>query len=239
MKKIINPVMCDVYGGRARGFVKIEFENERLSISGVIGSKKNGNCMGICGQCVEEIRQGEPVEGWTKEMIQRLCDIWDEWHLNDMRPYCQHQKELGWDKLASKTATLYNYELTQEAYRKQEAAKRAAIQALKNGETFTPSAEQVKYASLPYSITTPVEISGEDAMNYEPKKPLYSGDKGPTKVKMLGWLKPDEHPDGILGKPCPVCGYEYGHSWNMEKVPEDVIKWLFSLPDTAVQPAWI
>ena len=188
---------------------------------------------------MEEIRQGEPVEGWTKEMVQRLCDIWDEWHLNDMRPYCQHQKALGWDKLASKTVTLYNYKLTQEAYCKQEAAKRAAIQALKNGETFTPSTEQAKYASLPYSITTSAEISGEDAMNYEPKKPLYSGDKGPTEVKMLGWLTPEEHPDGILGKPCPVCGYKYGHSWKMEKVPEDVIKWLFSLPNTAVNPAWI
>lgn len=189
MKKIINPVMCDVYGGKARGFVEIRFTNECLSISGVIGPKSNGNCMGSCGQCVKEIRQGEPVKGWTKEMVQRLCDIWDEWHLNDMRPYCQHQKKLGWDKLASKTVTLYNYKLTQEAYRKQEAAKRAAIQALTNGETFTPSSEQVKYASLPYSITTPAEISGEDATNYEPKKPLYSGDKGPTEVKRLDGLR--------------------------------------------------
>lgn len=40
MRKIINPVMCDVYGGKARGFVRIEFENERLSISGVIGPKR-------------------------------------------------------------------------------------------------------------------------------------------------------------------------------------------------------
>lgn len=52
-------------------------------------------------------------------------------------------------------------------------------------------------------------------------------------------VKPDEHPDGILCKPCPVCGYKYGTSWLMEEVPEDVIDWLFALPDTTVKPAWV
>lgn len=59
---------------------------------------RNGNRLGSCGQCVEEIRNGVPSEGWSSEMLMRLCDIWDEFHLNKIRPYCSHQKELGWAK---------------------------------------------------------------------------------------------------------------------------------------------
>lgn len=175
MEKIINPVMCEVNGKRARGFAKIQFKDGRLSISGVIGPLRSGNCKGSCGQCVNEFREGEPTDGWTKEMVQKFCDIWDEWHLNDVRPYCQHQKELGWGALAGKKVTLYNYKLRREALDKKIAAKRAAIKALEKGDTFTPDEEQSKYASLPYSITTSTPISGDDAKNYEPKKSLFAG----------------------------------------------------------------
>ena len=61
----------------------------------------------------------------------------------------------------------------------------------------------------------------------------------PTEEKILGWMHPEEHPEGILGKPCPVCGYKYGTSWKKEEVPEEIIKWLFDLPETEVKPAWI
>lgn len=241
MKKVINPCLCDVGGAvLSRAFCKIEFSADgRLSISGVIGPMRNGDCKGSAGQCVNEIRAGEPTEGWTADMLQKFCDIWDEWHLNDMRPYCQHQKELGWDKLAGKTVTLYNYTLSREASKKKREAENAALVALKNGETFTPTEEQVKYATLPYGITTHEELTGDARNDYQPSKPLYSGDKGPTEKKILGWLRPSEHPDGILTKPCPVCGYEYGTAWKKEDVPQDVIDFLASLPESKVEPAWV
>lgn len=59
--------MCDVGEGNARGFVKVKFDGDRLSITGVVGPMWNGNCKGACGQCVEEIRAGEPVKGWTRK----------------------------------------------------------------------------------------------------------------------------------------------------------------------------
>ena len=239
MKKIVNPVMCDVYGGTTMGFVKIEFVDGKLSIFGVIGPRRNGGCKSVAGQCVDEIRKGRPIEDWTNDMVQKLCDIWDKWHLNDMRPYCSHQKELGWDKRATKIVKLYNYTLTVEALKKQNAAKDAAVNALKKGEIFTPTPEQVKYAQMPYSLTTFSEISGEDAENYKPKKSLCHGDDGATSTKMLGWLRETEHPEGILSKPCPVCGYKYGSAWLKEEVPQEVIDWLFALPDATVTPAWV
>lgn len=239
MMKVVSPVMCEVNGKEARAFAKIKFVDGNLSISGVIGPMRNGNCKGSCGQCVDEIREGRPTKGWTEGMVQEFCDIWDEWHLNDMRPYCRHQKKLGWDKLADKKVMFYNYKLTRDAYSKKSAAKNAAMKALERGEPFTPTQEQVKYTKLPYSITTLAEISGEDAVNYEPRKPIFAGDTGATSTKQLGWLREDEHPDGILGRACPVCGYKYGTSWLKEEVPPEVIAWLFNLPDAEVKPAWV
>ena len=85
MKKIINPCMCKTYEGKARGFVKIEYDGGRLSLCGVIGPMSNGDARGSSGQCVDEIRNGTPVKGWTREMLNKLCDIWDEWHLHQTK----------------------------------------------------------------------------------------------------------------------------------------------------------
>lgn len=242
-KKIICPCYCDVGGPiQVPAFCKIEYaDNGRLSISGVVGPTRGGNCRGSCGQCVDEVRTGRPniTGGWTAEMLSVFCDIWENWHLNDMRPYCSHQKGLGWDKLASWEVTLYNYELTREAAKKQREAKDAALEALRKGETFTPTAEQTRYASLPTSITVHTPLPDSDLVDYQPTKPWRLGDKGPTTKKTLGWLKPDEHPDGLLGKPCPVCGYRYGSAWKKEEVPKELIDWLRALPGPGVIPAWV
>jgi len=41
----------------------------------------------------------------------------------------------------------------------------------------------------------------------------------------VGW---DEHPEGVLGKPCPVTGYKYGSSWMMEEIPDHVLAEIYS-----------
>ncbi len=241
MKKIINPCICGCFRYldktlQANAFVKIEFENGKLSISGVIGPKTNGDCWGSCGQCTDEIRQGTPKENWSKEMLNKLCDIWDEWHLNDMRPYCKHQKELGWDKKANKKVTLYHYTLTAKALKEKNDVEKLALEMAKQGKTFTPTREQIIALNREYFKTSWKEIDDE---NYQPKKSLYNGDGGSTEIKTLGWLRESDHPDGILSKECPVCGYKYGSAWIKEDVPKEVIDWLFALPDTKVKPAWI
>ena len=239
MKKIINPCMCDTYEGRARGFVKIKFENGILSICGVIGPKRNGNAKGSSGQCIDEIRNGDPVSGWDRKMLNYFCDIWNDWHLNDLRPYCQHQKKLGWDLIAKENVTLYNYRLRYEALNMQKMAEKEAIKALKNGEAFVPTEEQTKYANLAYSIKSYKKLDGEMAELYELKKPMWLGDSGATETKALGCLRPEDHPDGILCKPCPICGYKYGTEWKKEEGPKHIIDWLNKLPEAEVEPVWI
>lgn len=240
MRKVINPCLCKVHGaGPVNAFARIEYKDGRLSICGVIGPMSNGNCKGSAGRCVDSIRKGRPTEDWTPDMLKKFCDTWDRWHLNDMRAYCQHQKELGWDKIAGENITQYHYRLTGDALKLKNAAEKAALESLRNGETFTPSEDQAFFAGLEYRVDTFGELDENLAPHYAPKKPLYAGDKGPTETKMRGWVRFDESDLGILCKPCPVCGYKYGTSWLKEEVPQDVLEWLSSLPETKQRPAWV
>lgn len=239
MKKIVNPAICQISDSTrgARAFARIEFENGKLSICGVVGPTSDGNCRGSAGQCREEIAAGTPAEGWDKEMLKKFSGIWKRWNLNDLRAACEHQRELGWEAEAAQEVTVYHYKLTAEASKKKGEAEKAALEALRKGETFTPSEEQVMYAVLPNWT----ESAGEEFHSpyYEPEKDFDGKRKARIGVKTRGWIRYDESPIGILCKPCPVCGYKYGSSWLKEEVPQDVIDWLFSLPEPTVTPAWV
>ena len=133
MKKVINPCKCEVYTRSSHtqmvnAYVEIEYKDGKLSLHGVVGPMSNGDCRGSAGQCVNSIRNGVPTEDWTKEMLQKLCDIWDKWHLNDMRAYCQHQKELGWKEQSSEVITLYHYNLTLDASMAKKEAESDSIE---------------------------------------------------------------------------------------------------------------
>ena len=53
------------------------------------------------------------------------------------------------------------------------------------------------------------------------------------------WVTQDEHKDGLLSKPCQVCGYKYGSAWLKVEVPEDVLLWLYKLPNSVNKPCWV
>ena len=52
--------------------------------------------------------------------------------------------------------------------------------------------------------------------------------------RALGWTY-DAHPN----EACPVCGYRIGSEWKRVEVPETVLSFLESLPETDIHPAWI
>lgn len=56
---------------------------------------------------------------------------------------------------------------------------------------------------------------------------------------MLTWVTPKEHPEGLLTKPCPVCGYRYGSEWLYENIPTDVLSEIDKFPEATEKPAWI
>ena len=213
-------------------FCRIEFEDGRLSISGVEGPTPDGNARGSCGQIdMHEWPIIEYAPGWSAEKVAKFRAIWKEWHLNDMNAGCEHQTGPSW---TPKDVNIYHFNLTRASSDVKRSAENAVIEALKKGETFTPTPEQSRIASLPYSITSHLAEAPKD---YEPvRQTTYSR---PVETKKTNGLREDEHPEGYLGKACPVCGHKYGTKWLKREVPEDVLEWLKALPNTDVQPAWV
>lgn len=213
-------------------FVKVEFRDGKLSMTGVEGPKHNGDAIGSCGQI--EIQPGNKswkfADGWDRDKVHSLKTIWERWHLNDRNPNCEHQRKLGWTVKAMQEVKLYHWSLSTAKFQEQRQIKERAMAKLKDHGSAGISRLDQTTLRLPLSRTTHSDIAPE---HYKPDS------RKPTDTRTLGWLNPEEHPEGILTKPCPECGYKYGTAWRKETVPDTVLDFLKSLPDTDKQPAWI
>lgn len=127
MDKIIN-IGSTEHGGNIFCRIRIESQEtrkgasmERLLITGVEGPFRSGNCKGACGQIVMSLKDTidsiTPAEGWTTEGIKEFFEVWDKWHLNDMRAGCKHQTTWKNDKVGVpcsvcgyKYGSAWNYE---------------------------------------------------------------------------------------------------------------------------------
>jgi len=64
-----------------------------LSICGAVWDRRAYDCL-TCGQCADTIR-----EHFQHDVrVQRICDVWDRWHLNGLNAGCVHQKTGDYDK---------------------------------------------------------------------------------------------------------------------------------------------
>ena len=232
MKKIIR---LGFLKGTGNVFCKIDFENGRLSISGVEGPLKSGNCKGGCGQIDMHMREGdyldkmESATGWDRAKIDRFLEIWKRWHLNDMRPGCVHQREID----MTREVEIVTYKLTHEAQRMRDEAVKYAAKESAAGRPVNLSEQARALVLLEdwYADRfSPPDADGLFSGCYEVKK---------REQKAIGWVLQSEHPDGMLSRPCPMCGYKYGNAWLREEVPADVIEWLGALPNTDIIPAWV
>lgn len=259
-RKVINPGMVEGYSSRhSNVFCEIEYDKDGcLSITGVVGPRKGGNCDGGCGQIQDtllEISIHNLAPGWTKGKIKKLFDMWERWHLNDLRPNCEHQIGGEWEyrdvvfntvKLSYKSRAYLKKIATQEtdAYNIETgnglslAYKNAQLQQTRDALLALIEAENAglyKYEGVwdgtisPDIIPTLNEFLKRDEVQLDIKQ----------QKKGNSWLYPNQHPLGILTKECPVCGYRYGSAWKKEEVPQDVLEFLVGLPNTTIQPAWV
>lgn len=247
INKVVRPLdIIDDEGHKHGVFCKVQYTDGKLSISGVVGPKRNGDAWGSCGQIEmsfdeypEKSREyAGGFRGWNKKTFEKFLQVWRAWHLNDMKAACEHQRAAGWEQLAGKKVTLYNFRLSPEIREEIREAEAAALDVVKTGQPFTPSKRQVYLSNLPEDL----KLVGPAAPpEYVPNGPHYTGDNynRATEEKTLGWLKTSEHPDGILSRPCPACGYEYGSAWLKVEVPAPVLKFLQELPDADRVPAWV
>jgi len=99
MHKIVRLGTRKTYGGRGYSvYCEITIKDGNLSIHGVEGPLPSGNCLGSCGQIdMSGLEMDGYAPGWSKELVQEFAQVWDRWHLNDMKAGCPHQRALGWD----------------------------------------------------------------------------------------------------------------------------------------------
>lgn len=239
MNKVINP--CTVEGKQAYCHIYTESKTctllngttdtiTVLHITGVVGPRSNGDCY-TCGQCYEEMLHGVANEGWTADALYKLLDIWQRWHMNDMKPYCAHQ--VDWDD--DKECKLYEYKMSDDTYKRRSRLKDSIHKTLLAGEAVQLSESQRRLLGSNVFVKTYADTAPDGYELYKEytkhARELYPMD---SDSKWVG-----KHPDGILAKPCPVCGYKWGSSWRAERIPAKVLAWLESLPDSTRKPAWI
>ena len=88
-----EPFDRTIHIGATKGmdvFVTIEYDGDRLSLTGVEGPKRNGDAKGGCGQIDmgwddDYLDTLVYADGWDREQAGRLRDVWGLWHLNDMQ----------------------------------------------------------------------------------------------------------------------------------------------------------
>lgn len=128
-----------------------------MSLTGVIGAKYNGNCYGSCGQIQDVLKQKNIriAKNWDADMVLKLYETWERWHLNDLTAGLPIQEDFvrEWKKTNK------------------------------------------------YDYATVCEVLKANNL-YE------------------------------------IDGYKYGYKWLTEEVPQEVIDWLFALPETNIECAW-
>ena len=228
MNKVVRIGTTRLWGEQvADVFVRIQYDGKKLSLTGVEGPKRNGDALGSCGQ-IEKPEIEQYAGGWDAESVDRLFTTWAAWHLNDMRAACEHQRAEHW---GADEVEVVAYGISSEAHDiRRKAEKEAAMAAIEGRVANLSDAE--KFMVAPEWFRDRFTPPGADSF----LSGLYDVKKRET--KRTGWVRPDEHPDGVLGKPCPACGYEYGSAWLFEDVPSDVIEWLESLPESDKTPPW-
>jgi len=212
--------------------IKEKEKGKALSISGVIGPRTNGDCSGSCGQIDDEIAPENITEyapGWDAVRLMEFIDIWKKWHLNDMRAGCEHQRSL-WNVDKELTLLDFSWGDVFHNLRKKVEDGQAPIEEYN---------EYVEIRAQVYEHS--IEINHPRYMLPETQSLI---DRGYLKIvreqkKNAQQVHYKEHPEGLLTRPCIICGYRYGTSWLHEPLPESVISFLESLPDTDVKPAWV
>ena len=69
-----------------RLYAKVQFKDGKLTITGVEGPLPNGNARGSCGQIVmSEWDITDYALGWSPELVQEFREVWNRWHLNDLK----------------------------------------------------------------------------------------------------------------------------------------------------------
>lgn len=214
MKKVFDLGKIDYNNkGRKINLVTVEMEytagsdeKKRFSVCGNIWNSAHTDLI-HGGQCLDTIAQYVKTP-----LFQEIYRLWNLYHLNDMHPECAHQAELGWREQAREPINEYIFTLNTDIYSQHAKIKEKALKKLCSGETVKLAPSEQAILTLKYQITSANETLPKTIAKF------YTLTKKQTKCR--GQIFYSEDKNGILCKPCPVCGYKYGSAWNYFPIPE-------------------
>jgi len=183
---------------------------EEFTASGTVWNATKTDCI-MGGQCLDELFQHDELK--VNPTFKEIYRLWKAYHLNGMHPECEHQKALGWEEKAEEQVNIYTFTMDADTIRAQKILESKVLQAAKYGEEYLTTQDEQLLLGLNYSVKTHCDTLPENISKFYKRKD--------TEQKTLGWLHEKDHPDGILGKPCPVCGYKYGTAWKHHPIPAD------------------
>ena len=201
----------------------------------MVGPYRN-DCHGSCGQVQEgllEIDDPNVKEGWTMDKIRTLVKYWQKYHLNDMCAGCEHQD--AWD--TKKNIDVYEY-IRDERH---DHIKEIVLSgACTDFEEYTAMTRVLGLVELHLFKKHHTYKGAPELAEGEFKELLDGGyiKVGSITKEGAGQVVFEEHPEGLLCKPCETCGYKYGTSWTRREIPQDVIDWFSALEDTEEDGVW-
>ena len=194
-------------------FVEIEYKNKRLSITGEESSKNKHFCRS-CGQIELEPNNIDFALGWNEMKVKHLATIWNEWHLNDLHAECEHQRA-NWNLHEEIEVLDFTWSKKFHEMRRKAEDGKMNEQEYKEYKQIIPDVFEATVNTTKHHWLSPM-VCGL----------LYLGliEIKHKETKSAHWVRYNEHPQGLLGKPCEVCGYKYGSLWKHVDVPEDVLR---------------
>lgn len=158
------------------------------------------------GQCYDDLAGDAP----------HAVELWRRWHLNDMRAGCEHQRG-EYDRGARLTLTPLTWG---PRYHELRRLALAGTMAQEDAATWADTVATVKRLTIKWPHPCHPQAWGEAG-----ESALAAGLVAikEYEVRRAGSTFVTEHPDGLLGRVCPECGYRYGSGWVYEPIPEDVL----------------
>ena len=153
------------------------------------------------GQCIDSIWNEYHSQLKNRVLYMQIMELWTKWHLNDMNAGCKHQRAMHW---GDKQLTIATHQLIDSVWSKQRALESKAKEMLATTGKVTVNKRDQELLNLQWRIEGPEKLPANLKKFYELKG---------TEQKASGWVEPSMHPEGVLTKPCPKCGYKYGTSW--------------------------
>lgn len=222
------------------------------TVSDTAGGYQGGQCLDTLKAEAYRIA-AEPggVRLMDDHTLGHLLTIWHAWHGNHMRAGCEHQRR-RWnisDPITTKSYSIDDDTLR----RIQRGSKLAelsdsnpdaarlhflALYSIRPHHWQEIGDDEAEGIARRFEIVTEAESIAyaqvlarqSQGLSWKWKgkhRGCYFTPKPPVMVRAVtrlsGWVTPEEHPDGKLGKPCETCGYKYGSAWLREELPPEIV----------------